>query len=307
MGRRAFLGVSLLILAIVLGFYDLGFSEERYRVKPGDSLYGISKSLGVSIKVIKEANRLEGDSLRPKQVLRIPTQKKGLPKEAAQKPSIETESYVVKKGDTLHSISKSVGISLEEIQRMNSLSSTALKMGQILILQKSRQVDELEELEDGIEPPLTPLPENEEGNREIIGTVEKWEGPGERNLFIRVAKTFLGVPYRLGGSTLKGIDCSAFVKKIYEIFNVYLPRTAREQFRFGKKVDKTQLEEGDLVFFKTRRGENTHVGIYIGNNEFVHASYQCREVKIDNLDAPYFSRCFVKGVRVKELENEMSL
>jgi cell wall-associated NlpC family hydrolase len=117
-------------------------------------------------------------------------------------------------------------------------------------------------------------------------------------------KTFLGAPYRLGGSTLKGIDCSAFVKKIYEIFNIYLPRTVKEQFQIGKKVGKDELEEGDLVFFKTQRSNNGHVGIYIGNNEFVHASRFNKEVKVDNLNTPYFSKCFLKGVRVKELEQE---
>jgi cell wall-associated NlpC family hydrolase len=118
-----------------------------------------------------------------------------------------------------------------------------------------------------------------------------------------VVKTFLGVPYKLGGSTLKGIDCSAFVKKIYEIFRVDLPRTTREQFSVGRKVEKNQLEEGDLVFFK-RRGNSAHVGIYIGANQFIHASSRNREVKIDHLDMPYFNARFIKGVRVMELERE---
>ncbi len=121
---------------------------------------------------------------------------------------------------------------------------------------------------------------------------------------MRVVKTFLGVPYKLGGSTLRGIDCSAFVKKIYEIFNVDLPRTAREQLSVGKKIEKEQLEEGDLVFFK-RRGNSAHVGIYIGDNQFIHASSRNKEVKIDHLDLPYFNGRFLRGVRVKELEKEI--
>ncbi|MGB9630061.1 MAG: C40 family peptidase, partial [Thermodesulfobacteriota bacterium] len=115
---------------------------------------------------------------------------------------------------------------------------------------------------------------------------------------------FLGVPYRLGGSTLKGIDCSAFVRKIYQIFNVDLPRTAREQIFFGKRVRKEELEEGDLVFFKTHRANGTHVGIYVGNNEFVHASSWSKEVKIDSLETPYFNKRFLQGVRIKELGQE---
>ena len=131
----------------------------------------------------------------------------------------------------------------------------------------------------------------------------KWSNSEERSLLVRVVKTCLGVPYKLGGSTLKGIDCSAFVKKIYEVFNIELPRTTREQFTIGKKVQKNQLEEGDLVFFK-ERGNRAHVGIYVGDNQFVHASSYSREVKIDYLDTPYYSQRFLRGVRIKELERE---
>jgi cell wall-associated NlpC family hydrolase len=91
------------------------------------------------------------------------------------------------------------------------------------------------------------------------------------------------------------------VKKVYEIFDVYLPRTTQEQFSIGKEVQKHQLEEGDLVFFR-RRGNNAHVGIYIGDNQFVHASSSSKEIKIDSLEAPYYSQRFLRGVRVKELE-----
>jgi LysM repeat protein len=213
------------------------------------------------------------------------------------------ERYIVKPGDSLYRISKRVGLSIEEIKRMNRLHSTTLKVGQVLSLPETGMKEEIEESEDSKETTLERLSEKG-GEKEASGPLGKWTNPEERNLFVRVVKTFLGVPYRLGGSTLKGIDCSAFVKKIYEIFNVHLPRTAREQFHIGKKVEKMELEEGDLVFFKTRRSNNAHVGIYIGNNEFVHASTNKREVKVDNLDAPYFSTRFLRGVRLKELEQE---
>ena len=109
---------------------------------------------------------------------------------------------------------------------------------------------------------------------------------------------FLGAPYRLGGSSVTGIDCSAFVKKIYQFFNINLPRTAFEQSHVGLRVARGELIEGDLLFFKTRR-KLGHVGIYIGNNEFVHASSRKRGVRIDNLNTPYFDRRFVRAVRLK--------
>ena len=314
-------GTGLIASLVLVGFYQRGWTEERYVVKPGDSLYVISKSFGVSIEALKTANGLEGDSIRPKQSLSIPSPRAGKAVQVAGKPSIspskklsvetlkrdseEMDSYVVKKGDTLSSISKKVGISIEEIKRVNSLRTSALKIGQVLSFQKdqNRLGEEAEELGD--EEEIAGVTQTKGDKEETVASnpLGKWNNPEERGLLVRVVKTFLGVPYKLGGSTLKGIDCSAFVRKIYEIFNIELPRTTREQFSIGKKIGKEQLEEGDLVFFR-RRGNSSHVGIYIGDNQFIHASSSNRQVKIDYLDAPYYSKRFLRGVRVKELERE---
>ena len=307
------LGMGLIGLLLLFGFCQKGWTEEQYTVRPGDTLYGISKSFGVSIEALKKANALEGDSIKPKQVLTIPTQRGKKTDEVARKSSNriskklspETDSYVVQKGDSLYSISKKLGLSIEEIKKMNGLQTSTLKIDQVLLLPKdeSRLDEETEELGDREEIAGASQTEGEKGESVASATLGKWSNPEERNLFVRVVKTFLGVPYKLGGSTLRGIDCSAFVKKIYEIFNIELPRTTREQFSMGKKVEKDQLEEGDLVFFK-RRGNSAHVGIYIGDNQFVHASSYNRQVKIDYLDTPYYSKRFLRGVRVKELERE---
>ena len=322
MRRWTFSKVVLIVLFLSLSLYQKGLAEERYTVKPGDTLYEISKSFGVSIGALKKANHLEADTIKPKQVLLIPIQEerqtgekskrssvqktKKPSAEMVKKPSVERECYVVQKGDSLYSISKKVGLSIEEIKKMNGLQSTALKIGQKLLLRKQRMEmdEEVEELGDAEEVTEVTQAEGERGEEVASNSLGKWSNTEERNLFVRVVKNFLGVPYRLGGSTLKGIDCSAFVKKIYEIFNVQLPRTAWEQFLFGRKVEKNQLEEGDLVFFKTRRANNGHVGIYIGDNQFIHASSRNKEVKVDNLDTPYFHQRFLRGVRVKELERE---
>lgn len=315
-GRWRFLAIGLtLLFFLLLGLHQKASAEERYTVKQGDSLYGISKTFGVSVDVLKGANHLEGSNLKPKQVLLIPGRKeiqkadsaKRLLKTGVRRPLPEQESYVVSKGDNLYAISIKVGLSVEEIKKINHLHDTVLKIGQVVTLPK---VGMEEELENEIEEPgdseeLTVAPdeksEQEEASNKQLG---KWYSFEERNVLVRVLKTFLGVPYRLGGSTLKGIDCSGFVKRIYQIFNVDLPRTAREQLLFGKKVAKNELEEGDLVFFHTRRPNGTHVGIYIGNNEFIHASSYKKEVKVDNLDMPYYDKRFLRGVRVKEFEKE---
>ncbi len=313
------LGMGLIFLYLLAGVWQNGWTEERYTVRSGDTLYGISKSFGVSLEALKNANGLEGSSIRPKQVLGIPspTEKKadeasrspsdspptGLSAETLRRTSEGMDSYVVRRGDSLSSISAKVGLPMEEIRRVNGLHTSALKIGQVLYLRKGEpRLDEKAEA-SGDEDEISEL-SGREGEESVSSIpLGKWNNPAERSLLVRVVKTFLGVPYKLGGSTLKGIDCSAFVRKIYEVFNIQLPRTTREQFSVGKKVQKHQLEEGDLVFFR-EGGNRAHVGIYVGENQFVHASSYSREVKIDYLNTPYYSKRFLRGVRVKELERE---
>jgi len=316
------LGMELIFLLLLFGFYQKGWTEERYTVKPGDTLYGISKSLGVSVEALKKTNALEEESVKPRQVLTIPSRGGNKAAHVAGKPSNqaskklsaatvkstfgETDSYVVQKGDSLNSISKKVGLSAKEIMLRNGLHTSGLKIGQILVLPKdgSRSDEEAEELGDEKEMAGSSQAEGVKGEAFTSIPLGKWSNPGERGLLVRVAKAFLGVPYKLGGSTLKGIDCSALVKKIYEVFNIQLPRTAREQFTAGKRVEKDQLEEGDLVFFR-RAGNRAHVGIYVGDNQFIHASSYSREVRIDRLNAPYYSERFLRGIRVMELRGEI--
>jgi LysM repeat protein len=303
MGRLSFIGGMLVVLFLLVWPNGLS-AEERYKVKSGDSLYAIAKSFGISVEALREANGLAGNHLKPNQVLLIPNPKKRPAGRSVQRTLPETEAYTVKQGESLYTISKKAGLPIEEIKRMNGLQTNVLRTGQklILIQQRNTGEEELEELGDAeeVKESLQAL----EGDQNAPEALGKWKDPDERSLFIRVVKNFLGVPYRLGGSTLKGIDCSAFVKKMFEIFNVEIPRTTREQLRIGKKVKKEDLEEGDVVFFKTQRASRTHVGIYIGNNEFIHASYRSKEVRVDSLDTPYFNQRFINGVRIIELEKE---
>lgn len=109
------------------------------------------------------------------------------------------------------------------------------------------------------------------------------------------------VPYRIGGSTMNGIDCSNFVKGLTNYtYGLELPRTSREQAAFCKEIEREELKEGDLVFFNTGRGIS-HVGLYMANNKFVHASTSMGVV-ISSLDEPYWKRRYVKSGRL-ELSN----
>ncbi|HBI10104.1 MAG TPA: bifunctional murein DD-endopeptidase/murein LD-carboxypeptidase [Franconibacter pulveris] len=106
-----------------------------------------------------------------------------------------------------------------------------------------------------------------------------------------------GVRYRLGGSTKSGIDCSGFVQRTFrEQFGLELPRSTYEQQEMGKSVDRTKLRTGDLVLFRAGY-TGRHVGIYIGNNQFVHASTSSG-VMISSMDEPYWKKRYNEGRRV---------
>lgn len=127
--------------------------------------------------------------------------------------------------------------------------------------------------------PSTSFPQNiSQKRRDIIMTAEK----------------FLGKVYIWGGSTPRGFDCSGLSYFVYKLNGIELPRVSWLQFRnkIGKKIERFSLIQGDLVFFQTYKPGPSHVGIYIGNNQFIHAS-PSRGVTISNLDEPYFKKRYI--------------
>jgi LysM repeat protein len=289
-------------------FASPSHAEERYKVKSGDSLHKIAKKFNVGVDALQKANRLEGNSLKPNQVLVIPgaSSRKAAAESIVKKQSgPDATVYVVKKGDTLAGVAERTGVPAADIRKMNQLRSTKLKAGQKLVLEKSAKTieeneDDFEEagsLETGELAAGGESPGKDGGIAPV--DLSGWKEPGEQDLFVKVVKSYEGVPYKLGGNSLKGIDCSAFTRKVYGIFRVDLPRTAREQLQSGKRVGRDDLVVGDLVFFKTRR-TRIHVGIFLGGNEFFHLSSRNRAGKVDNLESAYFNSRFICGVRVKE-------
>lgn len=141
-------------------------------------------------------------------------------------------------------------------------------------------------------------PSDEKVVSEEANISEGGESPGLTDRLLSVAREFLGIPYRFGGNTLKGIDCSAYVKKVFAMLNIDLPRSAREQFRVGRKISKDELVPGDMVFFKTYAKYPSHVGIFIGDNKFIHASSKEKKVSISSLTEPYYSKRFIGAKRL---------
>ena len=127
------------------------------------------------------------------------------------------------------------------------------------------------------------------------------EGVGAQVQPLLKALSMIGTPYRFGSNNpAKGMDCSGFVKYVYkQSADISLPRSARDMSREGQSVARNELEPGDLVFFNTRKRPNSHVGIYAGNGEFVHASStHTKEVTVSRLDQKYWAARFNGARRI---------
>ncbi len=167
--------------------------------------------------------------------------------------------------------------------------------------------DESDEIIDYLDPDDLPEEKSNYNISEIMKQLEKNENLSDEQtstrerLIMEIIK-YLDTPYKFGGSSLNGIDCSAFTQSVYQdALNINLNRTARDQFNQGKVVaNREELQFGDLVFFNTRRRVRPgHVGIYIGDGLFAHASTK-GGVMISSLDEDYYSKRFMGARRVVE-------
>lgn len=266
-----------------------------YIVKKGDTLRSIARKHSLSVSELKAFNNLKkGSRLKVGQRLAV---KRGDQRRDEKEPKV----YTVKKGDTLKKVSKRYNISPETLKEINDLSSDKLKPGQKLLLAKKPSPPQ-EARKPAAVSFTAPAPMTAAAVR--LAEVKTYsqstdlEKLSAKERLVLFAKKMLHLPYRFGGNGAFGLDCSAYVQKAYGLVGITIPRSAREQFSVGEAVEKEELSTGDLVFFRTYASFPSHVGIYIGNNLFIHASSLSKKITIDSLESPYYFARYIGAKRV---------
>lgn len=251
-----------------------------YTVKSGDTLSGIASKHGVSFKDIMKWNDLSTTLIFPGNKLTV-SESKSSGNKTETKPNNNSSStsstYVVKSGDTLSHIAKAEGVTVRNLKKWNNLQSDIIHIGQKLKLKAGSSSNK----------PST-------GNKPADKPAEKPSNPNngfDVNKLLEVGNSVMGTPYVWGGQTTSGFDCSGFIHFAYNEAGLSSGRTSTDgYFNRSHYIDQPQV--GDLVFFKgTYRAGISHMGIYIGNNEFMHAGTSTG-VTITSLDNPYWKQHF---------------
>ncbi len=172
--------------------------------------------------------------------------------------------YVVQKGDCLWTIARRYGATAQALADMNGLDADAvLRIGLRL---------------------------------KVPSTTPSDNGYGDS--FVQTAMEYRGVRYRWGGMTTRGMDCSGLVARVLATHGIDAPHSSRALYKLGRGVSKTELQPGDLVFFNTSGRGISHVGLYVGEGEFIHASSGRGRVRVDTLEKGYYHRRYVGARRV---------
>ncbi|MDD3895148.1 MAG: LysM peptidoglycan-binding domain-containing protein [Syntrophomonadaceae bacterium] len=255
-----------------------------YIVQPGDSLWGIAQRFGTSVEQIKQLNQLTSDNLQigvklcvaknlSQPVAAAPQTEPAAVTPGAAASANQTENfYIIQPGDSLNSIAEACGTSVTMLKRINNLASDVINPGCVLKLSLAS------------------------------GDVSRGGSAVDNSIAVNIlatARQYLGTPYRYGGSGPGGFDCSGFVQYVYSVHGYGLYRTAASQYSQGAPVSKADLQLGDLVFFCCSSSSIDHVGIYAGNNEFIHSSSpRSGGVIMTSLNDSYYLNSYAGAARI---------
>jgi peptidoglycan DL-endopeptidase LytE len=254
---------------------NLPTQSKVYKVKSGDSLSKIANEQGINLKDLMHLNNITSHLIFPGQTLVLSKSTVGSTEPKTKEQSSQTtpatpalkEKYTVKQGDTLSGISLQMNVSVKNLKQWNALSSDMIFVGQELKLDKSKSTSS--------SPVSVPFPVSENSkDANVIG----------------MANSLLGTPYLWGGATVEGFDCSGFIYYVFKQAGKSINRHSSEGY-YNRSYYINTPQIGDLVFFEnTYKKGISHLGIYAGDNQFIHASDF--GVAVTSLDEPYWKSKF---------------
>ncbi len=265
--------------------------EKVHTVQHGDTLWKISQSYNLSTQDLVQYNNLSSTTIYVGQELSLIAPK-----------SAHTTTYTVKSGDSLYIIANMHHTTITDLMRANNISSSTIYVGQVLTIPNDSQTpaattytvksgDTLWIVANKFGLSISQLKSYNQLTHDSlhIGQVLRLTPESSPSFhadaLIAEGKKYIGVPYKWGGNTPEGFDCSGFLKYIYQTQGVTIPRTVETIWDAAKAVSSPQ--KGDIVFFTTYKSGPSHAGIYLGNNQFLHASSSAG-VTISDLNNSYW-------------------
>ncbi|GIN69680.1 D-gamma-glutamyl-meso-diaminopimelic acid endopeptidase CwlS [Bacillus sp. J14TS2] len=260
---------------------------DTYKVVSGDTLSGIAAKYGTTVSKLKSQNGLSSDLIRVGQVLKVsnssnsasnttkPNESKN---DSSNNTSSKTDTYKIVSGDTLSGIAAKYGTTVSKLKSLNGLSSDFLQVGQVLKVNGTSSTT----------PDKSQSKPSQDKNTNTDSS-SKSEATNTSKL-ISTAKGVLGSPYAWGGTSPSGFDCSGFIYYAFSQSGHDVPRTSSEGY-YDRSYYVKDPQPGDLVFFRdTYKPGISHMGIYLGNGDFIHAND--KGVNIINLSNPYWDSKF---------------
>ncbi len=305
----------------------------KHTIRNGETLYSIAHKNHTTISEVRKANGLKkGDNLKIGRVLKVPKntynskKKKKIVKTTKKskklaKKTTKSSKYVIKSGDSLYSIARKNHTTIAKIRKANGLKKgETLKVGRTLAFSgtklnrsvKKKKINMAKTRTNRSERKLAKTLSSVKFKKIAKSSSKKsnkfslndilFSGSSKKQSakITKLAKKKLGRRYVWGATGKKNtFDCSGFTTYVCKKNGITLPRRAIAQSKHGKYVSRSNLKPGDLIFFDTskrRKGYVNHVGIYLGNNKFIHASSAKKKVVITSLNKNFYSKRY-KGAR----------
>lgn len=285
MKRFKYLVAALFFVAAV-SLVTAASANIPYKARKGDTRISELKKHGPAVKKAGKTHNLKKGGLK-----------------AVRRTAIKGKKiYIARKGDTITKVAGRFSKRARDLREINGLKGNSLKPGQKIFLtgKPPEKRGKTYRVLRGYAWETTPA-----ANFARLAEVKRFTasedllaGLSMEERLVLFAKKMLHFPYYFGGNGAMGLDCSAYVQKVFSFVGRNIPRSAREQFTLGQSVDREDLEMGDLVFFSTYASFPSHVGIYLGNDLFIHASSVSRKVTINSLEAPYYVRRYIGAKRI---------